>query len=153
MPRKSYDQINNELSQCRRIVKHLSTDPDYGITTLAGAEYELASMKDQGYLSNYITLISFSPPTLEQPPNSVGKIKKICALRSPNITMRVRLSLHEILLFTEEDPIQVIASLWTSIAKEEMKANIAFKELSTDFMSDARTLQAIIQAKKTGYPA
>ena len=153
MPRKSYDQLNNDLSKCRRLVKKLSTDPDYSITTLAAAKYELAAMIDQGYNPAFITLVSFHPPTLERPPNSVGKIKQLCAHRDPNVVMRVRLSTHEILFFTEKDPSELMVSIQQSITKEEMQANVAFLPLSEDFESNARSLQSIVQAKRNGYQA
>lgn len=148
MPRKSYDQLNNDLSKCRRLVKKLSTDPDYSITTLAAAKYELAAMIDQGYNPAFITLVSFQN-------NMVFNliIKRICAHSDPNVVMRVRLSTHEILFFTEKDPSELMVSIQQSITKEEMQANVAFLPLSEDFESNARSLQAIVQAKRNGYQA
>ena len=148
MPRKSYDALNNELSRCRRIIKALSTDPDYGITTRQAAQYEFASMIDQDYNPAFVTLVSFQN-------NMVFnlKIKRICFHRDPNVVMIVRWSAHEILFFTERDPSELMVALQQSIKKEEMQANMAFVPISADFESDARTLQAIIMAKMNGYQA
>jgi len=149
MPRKSYDALNNELSRCRRLIKTLSTDSDYGITTRHAAQYELGAMTDQGYIPAFITLVSFKGH-IEM---LTSKIKRICFHRDPNIAMIVRLSAREILFFTERDPSELMVALQQSITKEEMRANIAYLPLSNDFKSDARSLQAIIMAKMNGYSA
>jgi len=150
MTRKSYDQLNDNLSYCRRIVKKLSTDPDYGITTLQAAPYELASMIEQDYHPAFITLVSFRKPI---GPDFTYQIKRICGHRDPNVVMRVRLSDHEILFFTERDPSDLIVAMQKSITKENLQASAHFLPISGDFESDARTLQSVILAKKNGYQA
>jgi len=165
MPRKSYDQLNEDLTVCRKRFLHLSTDPDYNITTWRAKEYVLHDMSEQGYKVVFLVLVQIQDfqkyQAIHGQPGFNRKIRAFCNISDPDIVMRVRCSKSEILFFLEYPPRPGAPAAFDDLPLEGFRtllrnlgisASVVHKEFNYgDIADDLRTLQAVAQAQKEGY--
>jgi len=159
MSRKSYPQLNNALSVCRKRFLDLATDPDYQITTWRAKDYVMQDMIDQGYNIHFLVLVQIQDFENQQAEHGgqedfANKIRAICKISSssPNIVMRVRCSEDEILFFLSETWVFPMTRLKQSLLAAGIGAIAFHKEFSYGSIPDAlRTMQAVAQARKEGY--
>lgn len=138
MPRKSYDVLLNELSECRVELGALSTDEEWNVITRRAFPFR---MKREAESARYVALIRFTDPTLDH-----GAIRRALNVRDPSVLVRTRWNESEALCVLSDTPPPFFYKIGALLKNERVGFALAYVPYSGNVEHDYRRMVDSMQA-------
>lgn len=152
MPTPSYSVLRKQRDNALRAFNDLAEDPDFGVTTYRALLYALMHLGEQE--AEFVVLISFEK---DIHPRMVGTVKRLLHMLGvprPKVLLRgCGENPGEFVFLLDSDPETFLIALTNSANKAGFRFSNAWCPFTGDIYNDIRTCQAVIQAKREGYPA